>query len=78
METHANTPHVSLFTIKTVSLASVPGEVSPLSSYKPCATEKNLHFLICITKRGQTFIKKNLGVDIHGIYYIVETDNQIW
>ena len=27
---------------------------------------------------GQTFIKKNLGVDIHGIYYIVEIDNQIW
>jgi hypothetical protein len=27
---------------------------------------------------GQTFIKCFLGVDIHGIYYIVETDNQIW
>ena len=27
---------------------------------------------------GQTFIKKKLGVDIHGIYYIVEIANQIW
>ena len=41
-------------------------------------TKKNLLFLSCITKMGQTFIKKNSWVDIHGIYYIVETDNQIW
>jgi hypothetical protein len=27
---------------------------------------------------GQTFIKKISWVDMHGIYYIVETDNRIW
>jgi hypothetical protein len=66
---------------KTICLLSIPlkpGEVTPLSSWKPCATEKNLHFLSCITNMGQNFIKCFLGVDIHGIYYIVETDNQIW
>ena len=26
---------------------------------------------------GQNFIKKNLWVHIHGIYYIVKIDNQI-
>ena len=57
---------------------STPGEVTPLSSWKPCATEKKLHFLNYITKMGQNFIKFLLGVDIHGIYYIVEINNQIW
>jgi len=27
---------------------------------------------------GQTFIKKISWVGIHGLYYIVEKDNQIW
>ena len=44
---------------------------------KTTCEQKNLLFLSCITKIGQTFIKKNSWVGIHGIYYIlVKIDTQ--
>jgi hypothetical protein len=36
---------------------TIPGEGTPLSTWKPCATELYLHFLNYITKMGQNFIK---------------------
>jgi hypothetical protein len=54
------------------------GEVTPLSSWTPRAAKKNLLLVICITKTSQNFINFFSWVDIHGTYYIVENDNQIW
>jgi hypothetical protein len=53
-----------------------PGEVTPLSSWKPCATEKNLHFTKRITKISQFFFHFFSRVDIHSIYYIVKICNR--
>ena len=53
-------------------------EVTPLSSWEPCANKKNLLFLSCTTKMGQNFINFFSWVDIHGIYYMVKVDNQMW
>ena len=52
------------------------GGVTPLSSWTPRAAKKNLLLVICITKMGQNFINFFSWVDIHGIYYIVENNNQ--
>ena len=56
----------------------VPRGCTPLSSWRSCAIKKNLHFLSCITKTGQIFINLFSWVDIHNIYYIIKTGNQIY
>ena len=77
--TTCNVDSTTICTFQPLCLvAGVHGEITPLSSWKPRANKRNLLFLSCITKMGQTFINFFSWVDIHGIYYIVKFDNQIW
>ena len=60
------------------SLRSTHGGVTPLSSWTPRAAKKNLIFGNLHHQMGQNFINFFSWVDIHGIYDIVENDNQNW
>ena len=51
------------------------GGVTPLSSWTPRATKKNLLLESCTTKMGQNFIKFISWVDIHSTYEIVKNGN---
>ena len=54
------------------------GGDTPLSIWTPRAAEKNLIFGNVHHQMGQNFINFFSWVDIHGIYDIVENDNQNW
>ena len=54
------------------------GGVTPLSSWTPRAAKKNLIFGNLHHQMGQNFVNFFSWVDIHGIYDIVENDNQNW